>query len=70
MFNDITLVICPRVIRASPRSDMAIIWIDIWNSQSSTKAKSVINRYINVGQYIATIRGTNMNPDVFQYRNY
>ena len=69
MFNDITLAACPRVIRASPRSDMAIIWINIWNSQSSTKTKSVINRCINVGQHITTIRGTNMNPGVPQYRN-
>ena len=28
------------------------------------KAKSVINRYINIGQHITTIRGININPGI------
>jgi len=43
MFHGITLAACPRVIRASRNSDMAVIWIDIWDSQNGTKAKTVIN---------------------------
>lgn len=48
---------------------MSIIWIDIWNVQSNTKAKGLINRYFNVGSYIATIRGTNMNLGILQCKN-
>jgi len=48
---------------------MSIIWIDIWDVQSGSKAKMLINRCFNVGQYIATIRGANMNPDIPQYKN-
>jgi len=69
MFSDITLAAYPRVVRASPSSDMAIIWVDIWDSQNGTKAKSIINRCLNFGQHIATIRGTNMNLGVPQCRN-
>jgi len=43
---------------------MAIIWIDIWDFQNGTKAKSIINRCFNFGRYITTIRGTNMNLGV------
>jgi len=39
----------------SPKSDIAIIWIDIWDAQSSIKAKCLINKYFNVSNYIATI---------------
>ena len=48
---------------------MLIIWIDIWNVQSRSKAKSLINQYFNVRKYIATIRGANMNPGVSQCKN-
>ena len=33
------------------------------------KAKSLINRYFVVGNYIVTIWGTNMNLRAFQYKN-
>jgi len=48
---------------------MTIIWIDIWDIQSSNKAKKLINRCFNIGSYIATIRGTNMNLGVPQCKN-
>ena len=48
---------------------MAIIWIDIWDSQSGSKAKILINHSFNYGRCIATIRGTNMNPGVPQCHN-
>jgi len=66
IFNNVVLASKPRVIKVSPKSDMAIIWIDIWDTQSGMKAKSLINRRFNVGSFIATICGTNMNPDVPQ----
>jgi len=69
LFEGITMVTKPRVIKASPKSDMAIIWIDIWNSQSGSKAKTLINHSFNFGRYIATFKGTNMNPRVPQCHN-
>ena len=59
----------PRVIKVFPKSNMAIIWIDIWDAQSDTRAKDLINRYFNVRMYIATIRGANMNSGILQYKN-
>jgi len=46
IFNNVVLASKPRVIKVFPKSDMAIVWIDIWNSQSSMKAKSLINRML------------------------
>ena len=48
---------------------MSIIWIDIWDVQSGSRAKGLINHCFNVGRYIATIRGANMNPEVLQCKN-
>ena len=58
-----------RVIKELPKSDMSIIWIDIWNVQSGSRTKSLINQYFNVGKYIVTIRDANMNPGVLQCKN-
>ena len=48
---------------------MAIIWIDIWDAQSSSNAKILINRCFNVRKYIATICSANMNPGIPQCKN-
>jgi len=69
IFNDVKLTSRPRVIKVSPKSDMSIVWINIWDHQSGSKAKCLINRCFNVGRYIATIRGANMNPGVTQCKN-
>ena len=69
LFENITLAAQPRVIKASPKSDMAIIWIDIWDTQSGSKMKILINHSFNYDRSIATIRGTNMNPGVPQCHN-
>ena len=69
IFDNISLASKPRVIKVSPKSDMAIVWIDIWDVQSGKNAKMLINRCFNVGNYIATIRGASMNPGVPQYKN-
>jgi len=69
IFNNISLASRPRVIKVSPKSDMSIIWIDIWDVQSGSNAKMLINRCFNVGWYITTIRGANMNPGVPQCKN-
>ena len=64
IFDNISLASKPRVIKVSPKSDMALVWIDIWDVQSGKNAKMLINRCFNVGNFITTIRGTNMNPGV------
>ena len=43
LFKDATLASKPRVIKASPKSDKAVVWVDIWDSQSSSCAKNIIN---------------------------
>jgi len=69
ILNDIKLASKPRVIKVSPKSDMSIIWIDIWDFQSEKKAKCLINRYFNFGRYIITICSANMNSGVPQCKN-
>jgi len=70
IFNNIVLALRLRVIKVSLKSDMSIIWFDIWNTQSSFRAKGLINRHFNIGNYIATIQGANMNLGVSQCKNY
>ena len=43
IFDNVVLTSKPRVIKVSLKSDMSIIWIDIWDVQSKSKAKSLIN---------------------------
>jgi len=69
LFKNIQLATKPRIIKASPKSDMAIIWFDIWDNQNGSIAKLLINYSFNLGQHIATVRATNMNLGVPQYYN-
>ena len=69
LFNGVTLASKPCVIKASLKSDMAVVWLDIWDFQSSSLAKNIINHHFNIGCFIATIKGTNMNPGVLQCMN-
>ena len=32
LFNGVTLASKPHVIKASPKSDMVVVWLDIWDS--------------------------------------
>ena len=59
----------PCIIEVSPKSDMAIVWIDIWNTQNGNNVKKIINRCFNVGSVIATVSGANMNPGISQCKN-
>jgi len=43
LFKDIILVLKHCIIKASPESDMVVIWVDIWDSQSGSTAKNIIN---------------------------
>ena len=69
IFDNIKLVSRPRIIKVSPKSDMSIIWIDIWDVQNGSKAKYLINCCFNISKYIATIRGANINPGIPQCKN-
>jgi len=44
LFKDVTLASKPHIIKALPKSDRAVVWVDIWDSQSSSCAKNIINR--------------------------
>jgi len=43
IFNNVVLTSKLQIIKVSPKSDMSIIWIDIWDIKSGSKAKSLIN---------------------------
>jgi len=68
IFNDINIASRPRIIKVLPKLDMAIIWLDVWDSQNRTNTKRLINHCFNVGKYIATICRANMNLDIPQYK--
>jgi len=69
IFDNISLASKPKVIKVSPKSDMSIVWLDIWDVQSGSNMKMLINKCFNVGNYITTICGANMNPGVPQCKN-
>jgi len=69
IFNDIVLALKLRVIKVSPKSDMSIIWINIWDTQNGSKTKTIINRRFNVSSFITTVPGANMNPGVLLCKN-
>ena len=39
IFNDIILASKPCIIKVSPKSDIAIVWIDIWDIQNGNNTK-------------------------------
>ena len=41
LFNNVTLASKPRVIKASPKSNKAVVWVDIWDSQSSSTVSQI-----------------------------
>ena len=64
IFNNVVLASKPWVIKVLPKSDMAIIWINIWDMQNRSNAKKIINGRFNVGSYITMVCRTNMNPGI------
>ena len=69
LFEDITLASMPHIMKASPSSDMSVIWIDIWDLQKGSKGKTLINHSFNFGCHTAMVGGTTMYPGVAQCRN-
>jgi len=68
IFYNIILVSKSQVIKVLPKSDMSIMWINIWDAQSGIKAKSLINRKFNFRSFIATIQGANMNWEFYSVK--
>jgi len=56
IFNNITIIFRLKVIKISLKLDMTIIWLDIWDVQSGSKAKGLINRCFNIESYTMTIQ--------------
>ena len=69
ILNNIAITSRPCIIKVSLKFDIAIIWLDIWDVQSSSNAKGLINRCFNIGSYITTICWMNINLGVPQYKN-
>jgi len=69
IFDNVVLTSKLQVIKVSLKSDMSIIWIDIWDIQSGSKAKGLINQCFNMERYITIIRKANMNPGISQCKN-
>ena len=61
IFNDIVLTSKPYIIKAFLKLNITVIQINIWNAQSSVKAKKLINRCFNIRSYIIMVRSTNIN---------
>jgi len=45
IFNNVLIILKPYIIKVSPKSDITIVWLDIWDVQSGSKAKSLINKF-------------------------
>jgi len=69
LFNNIVLASKPHVIKVSPKSNMTIVCINIWDTQNGSNTKKVINCWFNISSYIAIVCGANMNPEVPQCKN-
>jgi len=44
LFKDVILASKPCIIKASPKSDKVVVWVDIWDSQSGSCVKNIINQ--------------------------
>jgi len=49
LFKDVVLASKLHVIKVSSKSDIVVVWVDIWDSQSSSLAKNIINHRFNIG---------------------
>ena len=43
LFKNIILVSKLYIIKTSPKLDIMVVWVDIWDSQSGSEAKNIIN---------------------------
>ena len=66
IFDDIVLAFYLQVIKISPKSDMAIIWVDICDLQNGIKAKCLINRCFTVG-YLSELKMMDLVSILFSF---
>ena len=45
LFKDVMLASKPHVIKASPKSDIVVVWVNIQDSQSGSLVKNIINHH-------------------------
>ena len=64
IFNNIAIISKSCIVKVLSKLNITIIWLDIWDVQSDSKAKDLINRCFNIESYITTIQGMNMNLEV------
>lgn len=57
------------IVKISLKSNITIAWINIWESESGSATKLLINCCFNISSFIATIHSANMNPSVLQCKN-
>ena len=64
IFDNVNIASRFHIVKVSSKSNMAIVWINIWDSQNGSTAKKLVNCCFNVSSFVATIRGANMNTGV------
>ena len=69
IFDNVVLTSKSQIIKVSLKSDIAIVWLNIWDMQSESKAEGLINWCFDIGNHIAIVWGTNTNPDISQCKN-
>ena len=67
IFNNVALTSKPYIIKAS--NNLAVIWINIWDLQNSSKTKFIINCWFNVEHFIVTVCSTNINSGILYCKN-
>jgi len=55
LFESVSLASMPHIMKASPSSNISVIWIDIWDSQKGSKSKTLINHSFNFEHHTATV---------------
>jgi len=48
LFDNVILALKPQIIKVFPKSNMTVVWVNIWHSQNRVKAKNIINQQFNV----------------------
>ena len=69
LFESVILASMLCIMKASPSSDMSVIWINIWNSQKGSKGKIFINHSFNIRCHNAIVIRTAIHPGISQYHN-
>ena len=69
IFDNVNITSKPYIIKVFPKSNIVIVWIDIWDSQSGLTAKTLINCCFNTSSFVTTIHSMNMISSIQQCKN-